>query len=124
VDVVAVLAASPQNVSAGTAFNREGERAIIKIFPAEGPVNRRDHYCLPPLERFDLQQIDQCGKSSKENLPYFKYYGRARRSERQNSVKVGGSVTFFVEWHRFAPIFPTADASRTFAMTRENSSVK
>jgi hypothetical protein len=31
---------------------------------------------------------------------------------------------FFAEWHRFAPIFPTADASLTFGMRRENSSVK
>jgi hypothetical protein len=31
---------------------------------------------------------------------------------------------FFAEWHRFAPIFPTADASPTFGMRRENSNVK
>jgi len=31
---------------------------------------------------------------------------------------------FFAEWHRFAPISPTADASPRFGMTRENSSVK
>jgi hypothetical protein len=33
-------------------------------------------------------------------------------------------TAFFAEWHRFAPIFPTADASPTFGMRRENSSVK
>jgi hypothetical protein len=33
-------------------------------------------------------------------------------------------TVFFAEWHRFAPIFPTADASPTLGMTRENSSVK
>jgi hypothetical protein len=33
-------------------------------------------------------------------------------------------TTFFAEWHRFPAIFPTADASLTFGMTRENSSVK
>jgi hypothetical protein len=29
-------------------------------------------------------------------------------------------TAFFAEWHRFPPIFPTADASPTFGMTREN----
>jgi hypothetical protein len=33
-------------------------------------------------------------------------------------------TAFFAEWHRFPPIFPTADASRTFGMRRENSSFK
>jgi hypothetical protein len=33
-------------------------------------------------------------------------------------------TAFFAEWHRFAPIFPTADALPTFSMTRENSSFK
>ena len=33
-------------------------------------------------------------------------------------------TAFFAEWHCFAPIFPTVDASPTFCMTRENSSVK
>ena len=28
-------------------------------------------------------------------------------------------TAFFAEWHRFPPIFPTADASPTFGMTRE-----
>jgi hypothetical protein len=33
-------------------------------------------------------------------------------------------TAFFAEWHRFAPIFQTADASPTLGMRRENSSVK
>jgi hypothetical protein len=31
-------------------------------------------------------------------------------------------TAFFAEWHRFAPIFPTADASPTFGMTRKKVS--
>jgi hypothetical protein len=31
-------------------------------------------------------------------------------------------TAFFAEWHRFPPICPTADASSTFGMIRENSS--
>jgi hypothetical protein len=42
----------------------------------------------------------------------------------QGPVKVGGFRAFFAEWHRFAPICPTADASRTFGMRRENSIFK
>jgi hypothetical protein len=33
-------------------------------------------------------------------------------------------TAFFAEWHRFPPIFPTADSSLTLGMTRENSNVK
>ena len=33
-------------------------------------------------------------------------------------------TALFAEWHRFPPIFPTADASPTFGMRRENSSAK
>ncbi len=29
----------------------------MKFFTTEGPVNCLDHYCLPPLERFDLDEI-------------------------------------------------------------------
>ena len=29
----------------------------MKFFTTEGPVNCQDHYCLPPLERFDLEEI-------------------------------------------------------------------
>ena len=29
----------------------------MKFFTTEGPVNCQDHYCLPPLERFDLNEI-------------------------------------------------------------------
>jgi hypothetical protein len=29
----------------------------MKFFTTEGPVNCRKHYCLPPLERFDLDEI-------------------------------------------------------------------
>ncbi len=29
----------------------------MKIFTTEGPVNCLKHYCLPPLERFDLDEI-------------------------------------------------------------------
>jgi len=29
----------------------------MKIFTTEGPVNSQKHYCLPPLERFDLVDI-------------------------------------------------------------------
>ena len=29
----------------------------MKFFTTEGPVNCQDHYCLPPLERFDLDEI-------------------------------------------------------------------
>jgi hypothetical protein len=29
----------------------------MKFFTTEGPVNCRDHYCLPPLERFDLDGV-------------------------------------------------------------------
>ncbi len=29
----------------------------MKFFTTEGPVNCQDHYCLPPLERFDLAQV-------------------------------------------------------------------
>jgi hypothetical protein len=28
----------------------------MKFFTTEGPVNCQDHYCLPPLERFDLDE--------------------------------------------------------------------
>ncbi|MBI5593008.1 MAG: AAA-like domain-containing protein [Deltaproteobacteria bacterium] len=35
----------------------------MKFFTTEGPVNYLDHYCLPPLERFDLDEIlDLIGK--------------------------------------------------------------
>ncbi|MBI5592862.1 MAG: ATP-binding protein [Deltaproteobacteria bacterium] len=29
----------------------------MKFFTTEGPVNSRKHYCLPPLKRFDLEDI-------------------------------------------------------------------
>ncbi len=29
----------------------------MKFFTTEGPVNSEDHYCLPPLERFDLDEV-------------------------------------------------------------------
>lgn len=29
----------------------------MRFFNTEGPVNCADHYCLPPLTRFDLDQI-------------------------------------------------------------------
>ena len=29
----------------------------MRFFNTAGPVNRDDHYCLPPLERFDLKEI-------------------------------------------------------------------
>ena len=29
----------------------------MNFFTTEGPVNCQDHYCLPPLERFDLDEI-------------------------------------------------------------------
>jgi len=29
----------------------------MKFFNTAGPVNCKDHYCLPPLERFDLEQV-------------------------------------------------------------------
>ncbi len=29
----------------------------MKFFNTAGPVNRDDHYCLPPLERFDLEEL-------------------------------------------------------------------
>jgi len=35
-----------------------------------------------------------------------------------------GFVTFFPEWHRFPPIFSTADASPTLGMRWGNSSGK
>ena len=29
----------------------------MKFFNTAGPVNCEDHYCLPPLERFDLEEL-------------------------------------------------------------------
>ena len=29
----------------------------MRFFNTAGPVRCEDHYCLPPLERFDLQEI-------------------------------------------------------------------
>ncbi|MFA6371347.1 MAG: hypothetical protein WCW68_01845 [Methanothrix sp.] len=29
----------------------------MRFFNTAGPVNCQDHYCLPPLSRFDLPQI-------------------------------------------------------------------
>jgi len=29
----------------------------MRFFNTAGPVNCADHYCLPPLERFDLPEI-------------------------------------------------------------------
>ena len=29
----------------------------MRFFNTAGPVNYKDHYCLPPLERFDLAEI-------------------------------------------------------------------
>ena len=29
----------------------------MRFFTTEGPVNCTDHYCLPPLARFDLDEI-------------------------------------------------------------------
>ncbi|HET6387131.1 MAG TPA: hypothetical protein VFJ58_27400 [Armatimonadota bacterium] len=29
----------------------------MRFFNTSGPVNREDHYCLPPLERWDLEEI-------------------------------------------------------------------
>lgn len=29
----------------------------MKFFNTAGPVNCKDHYCVPPLERFDLEQV-------------------------------------------------------------------
>jgi hypothetical protein len=39
----------------GEKADRRG--AIMKFFTTEGPVNCQDHYCLPPLERFDLNEV-------------------------------------------------------------------
>src|SRR6056297_1896791 len=30
----------------------------MRFFNTAGPVNCEDHYCLPPLERFDLSEIE------------------------------------------------------------------
>jgi hypothetical protein len=35
----------------------EQRGSIMKFFTTEGPVNSQDNYCLPPLERFDLDEI-------------------------------------------------------------------
>jgi hypothetical protein len=32
-------------------------------------------------------------------------------------------TAFFAEWHRFPPIFPTADASQAFGMTQKKFQV-
>ena len=29
----------------------------MRFFTTEGPVNCEDHYCLPPLARFDLAEL-------------------------------------------------------------------
>ncbi|MCP4687853.1 MAG: ATP-binding protein, partial [Desulfobacterales bacterium] len=29
----------------------------MRFFNTEGPVNNRKHYCLPPLERLDLEEV-------------------------------------------------------------------
>lgn len=29
----------------------------MRFFNTAGPVNREKHYCLPPLKRFDLDEI-------------------------------------------------------------------
>ena len=29
----------------------------MRFFTTEGPVNCQDHYCLPPLARFDLEDV-------------------------------------------------------------------
>lgn len=29
----------------------------MRYFNTAGPVNCADHYCLPPLERFDLAEV-------------------------------------------------------------------
>ena len=31
--------------------------AAMREFNTEGPVVAEDHYCIPPLERIDLQQV-------------------------------------------------------------------
>ncbi len=33
------------------------EKMIMRYFNTTGPVNCEEHYCLPPLERFDLDEI-------------------------------------------------------------------
>ncbi len=30
----------------------------MRFFNTAGPVNCNDHYCLPPLERFDLEEVE------------------------------------------------------------------
>ena len=30
---------------------------LMRFFTTEGPVNCQDHYCLPPLARFDLEDV-------------------------------------------------------------------
>ena len=29
----------------------------MRSFNTTGPVNPADHYCIPPLERFDLDEV-------------------------------------------------------------------
>ena len=48
---------SGTSIGSAELFNRIAERTIMKFFTTEGPVNCQDHYCLPPLERFDLAEI-------------------------------------------------------------------
>ena len=32
-------------------------RRAMRFFNTEGPVNGDKHYCLPPLQRWDLEEI-------------------------------------------------------------------
>jgi hypothetical protein len=46
----------------------------MKFFTTEGPVKPEDHYCLPPLERFELTEVLELIDQKK----YFLFHAPAR----------------------------------------------
>ena len=57
---LAVIIGAARNESIGRfgkAPPMEGRNRAMRFFNTAGPVNPADHYCIPPLERFDLDEV-------------------------------------------------------------------
>jgi len=49
----------------------------MRYFNTAGPVRCDEHYCLPPLERFDLEEILLL--IDKKNILFFMHRGKQAR---------------------------------------------
>ncbi len=41
--------------------SKQKKKAIMRFFNTAGPVRCEDHYCVPPLERFDTNAEQSMG---------------------------------------------------------------